>query len=294
MKVSVLLAVYNGAAFIAEAIESVLKQSHPDWELIVVSNGSTDDTMRICREASRRDARVQCFELTERNKNAAYNCAFSKASGDYICYFASDDVLPPTSLERRLAAVAGKGPAALSTCCLQTVSNDPKFDGIVFPKNRKHPNYAGGSMMFSRELATRVFPLPVEQPNEDTWTLLHLQAFGETHHVPEPLYYYRIHSLNSYGYGLTFDQKRDRYLHRMHAYKLFADKYGDAQLPLIQRHVLPFLKGLQAARDRNVFRILRVRGLDIGSKLVLTFYCSKLLYNIRHTFFRTLSGGVAK
>jgi glycosyltransferase involved in cell wall biosynthesis len=292
--VSVLLAVHNGERFIAEAVESVRAQTHQQWELIVVSNGSTDRTMRICLEMSAADPRIKCLSLSNKNKNAAYNLAFEKSTGDYVCYFAADDVLPPNSLAERLAVLEGAPANAFSTCCLQTFSDDAKYDGVVFPKDVSKPNYAGGSMLFPRSLAGRLFPLPEGQPNEDTWTLLHLQAFGVNRHVPKPLYGYRIHCDNSYGYGLTFEQKREKYLQRMHAYELFRDKFEQERFPLLNEHVVPFLHGLQAAHERNVPRLLLVRGLDLGSKLVLIFYCSRMLYNIRHTYFKALSGGVAK
>lgn len=292
--VSILLAVHNGGRFIAEAIRSVQGQTYESWELVIVDNGSTDDTVAICAAMSAEDARIRCYSIAVKNKNAAYNEAFRKSRGAYVCYFAADDMLPRDSLAERVSVLKDLGDDAFSTCCLQTVSADAKYDGVVFPRDRGRPNYAGGSMLFPRTLADRVFPLPEGQPNEDTWTLLHLQAFGVTHHVPKPLYLYRIHANNSYGYGLSFEQKRGKYLERMRAYALFREKFAGHSFPLLEKHVGPFLRGLEAATKQNVFGVLAVRGLDMGSKMVLIFYCSRTLYNIRHTYFKALSGGVAK
>jgi glycosyltransferase involved in cell wall biosynthesis len=292
--ISILLAVHNGAPFLEAAVQSVVAQTYPHWELIVVSNGSTDETTAIGEEWSRRDERVKCFSLPTRNKNAAYNFAFTQSTGDYLCFFAADDLLTPDSLAERLRVLEGQPQNSFSTCCLITFSDNPKYDGVMFPKDVSQPNYTGGSMLFPRALAQRLFPLPEEQPNEDTWTLLHLQAFGTNRHVAKPLYRYRIHSKNSYGYGLSFEQKRQKYLQRMHAYRLFHDKYSSQRIPLVDKHVAPFLEGLRAAGERNVLRIVLTPGLDLGSKMVLVFYCSKTLYNIRHTYFKALSRGVAK
>jgi len=291
-RVSVLLAVHNGAQFIVEAIQSVVDQTYRHWELIIVSNGSTDDTVAICEERRTADARIRVVAVPERGKNAAYNVAYGRATGDYVCFFAADDLLPRESLEERLHALQGKPANGYATCCLKTVSADRKYDGIVLPRNVSRINYSGGSVFFSRELAQRVFPLPETQPNEDTWTALHLRAFGEAHHVAKPLYLYRIHENNSYGYGMTFERKRQEYLQRMHAYHLFHDRHRRSGLAFTERHVVPFLHGLERAKARDVLGIVLVRGLDLGSKLLLIFYCSKVLYSLRHRFFKGLSGGL--
>ena len=293
-KVTVLLAVNNGEKFIAEAIASVIAQSYGNWELIVVSNGSTDATVAVCREYERTDARVRVFDLSQRNKNAAYNFAFAQSTGDLVCFFAADDRLPPESIAERLGVLVDGGAEAYSTCCLQTFADDPKYDGIVFPRNRTRPNHSGGSLMFSRDLAERIFPLPIEQPNEDTWASLHLRAFGSNRHIAKPLYLYRIHGGNSYGYGMPFKEKRSQYLRRMHAYQLFHDKYSDAALPFVRREVVPFLEGLRAATEGSIARIMSVKDLRVGSKLILALYSSPTMYRLRNAYFRTLSGGIAR
>lgn len=293
-KVTILLAVSDGEAFIAEAIASIIDQSYGNWELIVVSNGSTDGTVAICRKFERTDARVRVFDLPHPNKNAAYNFAFAQSTGDLLCFFAADDRLPPESISERVGALLEQGDEAYSTCCLQTFADDPKYDGIVFPRNRARANHSGGSLMFSRALAERIFPLPVGQPNEDTWASLHLRAFGSNRHIPKPLYLYRIHGGNSYGYGMSFKEKRLQYLRRMHAYQLFHDKYSDVAIPFVSREVVPFLEGLRAATEGSIASIMRVKDLRVGSKLILALYSSPTMYKLRNAYFRALSGGIAR
>jgi glycosyltransferase involved in cell wall biosynthesis len=288
--VSVLLAVHNGAEFIGAAIDSVIAQSLPSWELIVVSNGSTDETAAICQRQAAADSRIRFFELPEKGKNRAYNHAWLQSRGRFVSFFAADDLLTPDSLAARLEAVEDAGPNGFSTCCLQTFSADPKYDGALFPRQPDRPNYSGGSIFFTRELGNRIFPLPEEQPNEDTWAQLHLRAFGVNRHIPRPLYRYRIHGANSYGYGVPFEKKRTGYLKRMHAYRLFLDRYRDSGLPFVHDEVEPFVRGLDAATEDNILGILRVRGLRLDAKAMLIFYCSKVLYGLRHSSFKAFSG----
>jgi glycosyltransferase involved in cell wall biosynthesis len=289
--VSILLAVHNGEEYLDEAIDSVRAQTLTDWELVIADNASTDATPELCRRAAAADARIRVLTVPEKGKNRAYNHAFDNSTGAYCCFFAADDVLPANSLERRVGVLRDAPDNAFSTCCLQTFSASPRYDGLLFPKDTRQPNYSGGSILFPRRLAEMIFPLPEEQPNEDTWSMLHLRAFGELRHLPEPLYLYRIHVNNSYGYDVPFETKRDGFLRRMAAYRLFERRYGKQDLPFVEEFVRPFIRGLDAAKERDVLRILRVTALGLSSKLLLVFYCSKTLYHIRHRWFRALSGG---
>jgi glycosyltransferase involved in cell wall biosynthesis len=289
--VSVLLAVHNGGAFLRDAIASVRAQTLRHWELVIASNGSTDDTESVAREAAALDPRIRIAVLPVAGKNRAYNHAWKLASGRYVCFFAADDLLLPTSLEERLAAAESAGPAGYSTCCLRTFSDNPLYDGLVFPRRQSRPNYSGGALLFDRALAEQVFPLPEEQPNEDTWTQLHLRAFGTGRHVPRPLYLYRIHGANSYGYGLDFTAKREGFLVRMHAYRLFEARHDTSDAPFIARHVRPYVKALDASAAMAPLRVLAVPGLDVRSKAVLMLYSSPRLFQVRNRWFRFLSGG---
>jgi glycosyltransferase involved in cell wall biosynthesis len=73
VKVSILLAVYNGSAYIDEAINSILNQTYPNWELIIVNNGSTDDTQSHLDKFSVKDSRIRVFDIGVKGKNKAYN-----------------------------------------------------------------------------------------------------------------------------------------------------------------------------------------------------------------------------
>ncbi|MEO0547975.1 MAG: glycosyltransferase family 2 protein [Pseudomonadota bacterium] len=93
-KVSIGLPVFNGDAFLAEAVESILDQSFNDFELILCDNASTDGTEEICRHFAHLDARVR-YIRHEKNLGAAanYNRAFEEARGMYFKWGAHDDNL---------------------------------------------------------------------------------------------------------------------------------------------------------------------------------------------------------
>lgn len=105
-RVSIALPVYNGEAFLAQAIDSILAQSFADFELIVADNASTDATPVIAQSYAARDSRVR-YDRSERNLGAAWNFnrAFAMSRGVYFKWHAADDLLEPTFLERCVAAL---------------------------------------------------------------------------------------------------------------------------------------------------------------------------------------------
>jgi glycosyltransferase involved in cell wall biosynthesis len=103
--VSVMIGVYNGASFLSEAIESVLAQSHRPLELIVVDDGSEDDSGSIARAYG---APVRCITQVRGGMAAARNRAVADARGDYFAFLDADDRFRPDKIERQLAIFASE------------------------------------------------------------------------------------------------------------------------------------------------------------------------------------------
>ena len=96
-KVSIIMPVYNGAKYIGEAIESVLEQIFLDWELLIVDDGSTDETMNIIDRY--REPRIRVFQQGHQGEGAARNMALWGARGQYVAFLDSDDWLLPCALQ---------------------------------------------------------------------------------------------------------------------------------------------------------------------------------------------------
>jgi glycosyltransferase involved in cell wall biosynthesis len=95
-KVSVIIPVYNRPVYVTEAIESVLKQTHQDWELIVVDDGSTDETAAAIAKYG---SYLQYLYQPNSGVASARNLGFAAVKGDYVLFLDSDDLLLPCSLE---------------------------------------------------------------------------------------------------------------------------------------------------------------------------------------------------
>ncbi len=98
--VSVVMPVYNGERYLAEAIESILEQTFTDFEFIIVDDGSTDGSAEIVRGYQARDERVRLVQL-QRNMGMcdARNAGMAAASGEYIASMDGDDYCPPERLQ---------------------------------------------------------------------------------------------------------------------------------------------------------------------------------------------------
>ena len=101
--ISVLMTVYNGERWLAEAIESVLKQTYTDFEFLITDDGSTDGTLEIAKRYARRDSRLSVISHPNWGISRSVNHALGLLKTDWVARFDSDDVMEPNRLERQLA-----------------------------------------------------------------------------------------------------------------------------------------------------------------------------------------------
>lgn len=99
-KVSVIVPVYNSEKFISRCIKSVLSQSIDDWELILIDDGSTDDSGIICNDYAIKDKRIKVHHIENRGVSNARNIGIECAEGKYILFLDSDDYLDSECIEK--------------------------------------------------------------------------------------------------------------------------------------------------------------------------------------------------
>lgn len=105
-KVSIIIPAYNAGKYIQQSINSVLEQTHTDLELILINDGSTDETTSVCEQARQKDKRVKVFNLPHSGQTNALNTGLSAADGDYLFFMSGLDWLGANdNLEHLLKAV---------------------------------------------------------------------------------------------------------------------------------------------------------------------------------------------
>lgn len=104
--VSIVLPAYNQAEFLGCAIESVLKQTYSNWELIIVNDGSTDETDRVAKSHS--DSRIRYFSQPHLGLPATLNCGWQTAQGEFLTWTSADNVLLSHMLEELVLFLQGQ------------------------------------------------------------------------------------------------------------------------------------------------------------------------------------------
>lgn len=97
-KISIITPVYNRERHLRKTIDSIIAQGYKNWELILVDDGSTDTSGRICDEYVAKDDRIRVYHQKNSGVSAARNLALSKMTGDYVTFIDSDDWIEPTYL----------------------------------------------------------------------------------------------------------------------------------------------------------------------------------------------------
>lgn len=99
MKISVIIPVYNCEKYLPDCLESVLAQSFTELEIIVIDDGSTDKSGKICDEYAKKDARIQVIHQANRGVSASRNTGIEHMTGDLVSFIDADDTLDPDMYE---------------------------------------------------------------------------------------------------------------------------------------------------------------------------------------------------
>lgn len=103
--ISCIIATYNRAGIVRDAIQSIINQSCEDWELIVVDDQSTDNTWEVITKYEKKDSRIHCFTNPNKGANHARNLGISEARGKYIAFLDDDDMSYPHRFESQSKAM---------------------------------------------------------------------------------------------------------------------------------------------------------------------------------------------
>lgn len=146
MKISVIMPIYNGEKHLNKSIKSVLDQSHKNIELILINDGSLDNSLSICRKYKDNDRRVVVIDIPNSGPGAARNKGLDRARGSYIAFVDADDWLKKDALQR-LLALALKGDYQIVSANFYRVNQQIKISknnyksGEIDTYEKKDKNY---------------------------------------------------------------------------------------------------------------------------------------------------------
>ena len=127
MKVSIITPSYNSEKYISETIESVLTQTYKNWEMIIVDDASSDDSLQIIEQYAQKDDRIKVIKSKQNMGPAkARNRAIEEAKGKYIAFLDSDDVWFPEKLEKQIKFLT-ENSLVLTYSAYETMDEDSKY-----------------------------------------------------------------------------------------------------------------------------------------------------------------------
>lgn len=103
--VSIIVPIYNVQSFLNECINSLLKQTYSNIEVLLINDGSTDKSEEICREYCKKDSRLSYFYQSNSGVSSARNKGINYSKGNYILFVDADDYVEPSFVEEMLASL---------------------------------------------------------------------------------------------------------------------------------------------------------------------------------------------
>lgn len=219
-EVSIVVATYNGASYLEEQLDSILKNTFTDWTMEICDDGSSDQTIKIAKEYEKKYPGKIFLHQNLQNVGVTRNFleGAKRADGNYIMFCDQDDVWFPDKIEKTLAKIKERE-NELGTNTPIVVFTDAKLvDGVLRTisdsffgyngLNTKNIDLAhllmenkviGCTTMFNKAVADKIISFPSMARYHDWWIGLIAATFGEVYFLDEPTMLYRQHGKNVVG-----------------------------------------------------------------------------------------------
>jgi glycosyltransferase involved in cell wall biosynthesis len=216
--VTVLMPVYNGSAYLNASVNSILWQTHRDFEFLIVDDGSTDGSDVILADLASRDRRIRVFRNGHQGVVAAINRGIAEARGDFIVRMDADDIAWPERIERQLAFLGANPQVAAVGCAVRIIDGKgrPLQTGRypISPAQVLEHLQSGNSSLASPATTVRRDALiaagglrPPFIYAEDFDLLLRLSERYDLANLPDILLDYRVH-----GHNVSIQRRREQAL----------------------------------------------------------------------------------
>lgn len=314
-KISVILPVYNSQDYIQDTIKSVLKQTYKNFELIVVNDGSTDNTHSICEKLSQKDKRIKYFSKENGGVSDTRNFALIHASGEYVTFIDSDDLYEKDYLEVLIMNIE-KYNADLITCAYKTLSNNSKiidcceeFLDCNFKDyiEKLQPNFLFNQLwnkMFKMNIIRKnnlSFDTALDLGEDYKFNLEYIMLSNKQIYINESLYNYRI-TTN----GLGFKYRKNSSEIKFYLLKKLEDIYIENNYDMnyiYKNYLIQYIayfsnivdvknddsKKIKLKRIENVIKSLEYRDkikiIKYNSNLKFNFICNILLVKNKYIIY---------
>ena len=198
--VSIITPSYNSAKFIAETIQSVQNQTYQNWEMIIVDDGSSDETENVVLSIIQNDNRIQFHKLSQNSGPAvARNTGIEKASGDYMTFIDADDIWFPTFIENNIKTIQETGiPFVFSSYKRANEQLEFVYSDFIVPHKVSYTDILKSNSISCltafldiKKLGKKYMPLIRKRQDMGLW-LNYLKVIPFAHGIQETQAIYRI------------------------------------------------------------------------------------------------------
>jgi len=285
--ISIAMCTYQGEAFLATQLESLLAQTWKNIEIVVVDDGSTDATVTIVQDFARQDSRIKLYQNPlNLGINANFSRALSLCQGEFIAPCDQDDIWHPEKLARLHASL---GPHLMAYCdseliTAQGASLNMKISDRLHMAEGHNPLafafwncISGHAMLFRRELLTHALPIPPVKFH-DWWLAFWAACVGDIKYLDQALVQYRQHAGGQTDLARSGQKKEVQ--NRYHLFKERCQWFSYlAQVPQPHQGFFQTLHRLYEAQLHQWFSMALVQHLRTQSDALL-------FINKKKSFFR--------
>lgn len=298
VQISVIVPVYNAEKYLSRCIESILKQTYTDFELILINDGSTDDSLKIIEKYSQQDNRIVAIHQENMGVSASRNKGISVAKGKYIGFVDADDAIEPIMYEKMIEVMNQKDADIVISnwyiCDNKNRKNIAILDNVdlfmdretffkkIFCEKKFWMLYTVWNKLVKVELAKEFYFDAKIMFGEDTWYSYQILSLAnKIAVVSEPLYnYYQYDGSASHGgvkgknrtscvkiYSRIANDLKEK------EYDFYAHDVYAFYLDFILREInsnkddLEYLDELNKIFRHEWFKILKCKGINLKLKV---------------------------
>ncbi len=257
-KVSIIIPTYNSNLFIKRTILSVQNQTFADWELLIIDDCSTDNTVELVNEFVKKDTRIKLFKTAENSGGPAHpkNIGFENSDGEFIAYLDHDDEWLPSKLEKQLEIFKNskKENLGLVSCGAFLINESGKCFSIFKPIQKENlfpeillsnPIYSNSGVLIKREVIETVGNRDEKMKYSEDWDMWIRISKSPycIQYISEPLFNYYFHTENVTKTITTLDKVKDA--------EYVLDKHQNLYLQYEYIHIGYFRLGVMYFLGRN-------------------------------------------
>lgn len=278
--VSIVLPTYNGEKYIRESIESIINQSYANWELIIVNDCSTDNTLSIVTEYAQKDARIRIINNIDNCKlPKSLNIGFREANGEYFTWTSDDNMYKSNAIEVMVNELNNDHAVDFVASKYDEIDENGRYLGTIDPHNKRNMyrllrrNIIGACFMYRKSIANKV-----GEYDESTFC------------AEDYDYWFRI----ALAGNIKF-LKDNLYLYRFNPYSLSSTKKELVKLKGLevrQKYVLPLMKKMGYSKKKQIETLIKlyfrekdeINWLKMSMDIDVKLFIKNIVFNLFNLF----------